>query len=102
MAENDTIAIACGEALGIADVADVYATLLSALAEGSSVDLDISKLERIDAAALQMLYAFSKELATQGSSLTWTMPSEAFSRSAKLLGMTELVNLENNGQELAQ
>jgi len=102
MAENDTIAIACGEALGIAEVADVYATLLAALAEGSSVDLDISQLERVDAAALQMLYAFSKERATQGSSLTWTAPSEAFSRSAKLLGLAELMNLENNGQELAQ
>jgi anti-anti-sigma regulatory factor len=102
MAENDTIAIACGEALGIAEVADVYETLLVALAEGSSVDLDISKLERVDAAALQMLYAFSKEMATQGSSLTWTSPSEAFSRSTKLLGLAELINLENNGQEFVQ
>jgi anti-anti-sigma regulatory factor len=102
MAENDTIAIACGEALGIAEVADVYATLLAALAEGSPVDLDISKLESVDAAALQMLYAFSKEMATQGSSLTWTSPSEAFSRSSKLLGLAELMNMENNDQELAQ
>lgn len=102
MAENKTIAIACGEALGIAEVADVYATLLAALAEGSPVDLDISQLERVDAAALQMLYAFSKELATQGLSLTWTPPSEAFSRSIDLLGLAERMTLDNTDQELAQ
>ena len=102
MAENQAVAIDCGEALGIADVADVYAALMAALAEGSHVDLDISKLERIDAAALQMLYAFSKEMATHGASLNWAPASEAFDRSAKLLGLAELMNMDDNGQELTQ
>mgnify|MGYP000680375698 CR=1 FL=1 len=102
MAETKTIEIACGDALGIAEVADFYATLLTTLAEGGPVNLDVSKLERIDAAALQMLYAFSKELTTHGDSLTWVSPSEAFMRSVRLLGLAELMNLADNSQELSQ
>ena len=101
MADTKMIEIGCGDALGIAEVADFYATLLTTLAEGSSVELDVSKLERIDAAALQMLYAFSKELAAHGSTLTWLSPSEAFCRSANFLGLAELMNLTDNSQELA-
>ncbi len=101
MAETEAIEIGCGDALGIAEVADFYATLLTTLAEGGPVNLDVSKIERIDAAALQMLYAFSKELATHGSSLSWISPSEAFLRSAKLLGLAELMDLNDNIQELA-
>ncbi|MBL4638131.1 MAG: STAS domain-containing protein [Proteobacteria bacterium] len=101
MAETKTVEIGCGDALGIAEVADFYATLLTTLAEGGQVELDVSKLERIDAAALQMLYAFSKELVAHGSTLTWLSPSEAFCRSAKLLGLADLMNLTDNSQELA-
>jgi len=101
MAETKTIEIGCGDALGIAEVADFYATLLTTLAEGGQVELDVSKLERIDAAALQMLYAFSKELVSHGATLTWLSPSEAFCRSAKLLGLEELMKLSDNSRELA-
>lgn len=82
-------------------MADFYATLLTSLAEGGPVVLDVSNIERIDAAAMQMLYAFSKELTSHGASLNWISPSEAFCRSAKLLGLVELMNLTDNSTELA-
>lgn len=87
------IDIDCGEALGIADVADLYAKLLATLAEGGPVNLDVSKLERIDAAAIQMIYAFSKELSVHGSTLSWSSPSDAFCRSVTLLGLAEQMNI---------
>ena len=92
--------IDCGDALGISDVGDMYARILMELSEGVEIQFDVSQIERIDAAALQMIYAFSKEAVTNGKPLTWKEPSEAFIRSAKLLGMAELMKLDENTSEV--
>jgi len=88
--------IECGEVLGIADVGELYAKLLSELAEGNEVSFDVSQIERIDAAALQVMYAYSKEVKTHGQNLTWSSPSEAFMRSARLIGLASTMNLDGN------
>lgn len=88
--------IECGDALGIADVGDLYAKLLTELAEGNSIRFNVSEIERIDAAALQMMYAYSKEAEKQGNTLEWQQPSEAFFRSAQLLGLATAMNIEDN------
>ncbi|OUR73970.1 hypothetical protein A9Q78_02005 [Methylophaga sp. 41_12_T18] len=85
--------------MGIAEVADLYAKLLASLAEGHPVKLDVSKIERVDAAAIQMLYAFSKEHAAHGTAISWVSPSEAFIRSTRLLGLAERMNLDDNSHE---
>ncbi len=89
------IIIDCGDALGISGVGDMHTQILMELSEGHEIQFDVSQVERIDAAALQMIYAFSKEAVTNGSPLKWSEPSEAFIRSAKLLGLTQLMNLED-------
>lgn len=96
MSDNEAIIIDCGDALGIANVGDMYAHLLSELAEGHSVQFDVSKIERIDAAAMQMIYAFSKEIEKLGHSLSWQGASENFVRSAKILGLATLMNMTDN------
>jgi anti-anti-sigma regulatory factor len=98
MSEPKKIEIDCGDVLGIVHVAELYEKLLVSLAEGDVVILNVSKIERIDAAALQVIYAYSKALAKQGSELSWSSASEAFQRSAKLLGLTEKMNLNGNSQ----
>lgn len=101
MAET-ALMIDCGEIVGIADVGDFYATLLMSVAEGKSLNLDVSKVERIDGAALQLMYAYSKEARSHGHTLSWHSPSEAFLRSARLLGLSSLMNLENTTDEVSQ
>jgi len=102
MEDSDVTVIECGDALGIADVGDLYAELLIKLAEGHIVHFDVSQIERIDAAALQVLYAYSKEAEKQGHSLPWNSPSEAFIRSVNLLGLAERMNIEHNTVEKSQ
>ena len=85
----------CGDVLSIADVATVYGTLLRLLAENKSVKIDCSQIERIDAAGLQLLYAFSKEAVVHGLALKCEPPSEAFIRRARLLGLAERMNIDN-------
>jgi anti-anti-sigma regulatory factor len=95
MAETELV-IDCGESLGIAEVGDFYGTLLMAIAEGKSVNFDVSKLERIDGAALQLIYAYRKEALSQGHTFNWNSPSDAFLRSARLLGLSSAMNIEDN------
>jgi len=100
---SDTeIEIDCGENLSIADIGEFYGMILMAVAEGQSIKFNVSKIERIDGAALQLLYAYAKEELNKGNEVTWTQPSEAFIRSADLLGMLSVMNLEEHVTELLE
>lgn len=94
MSQTKATVIDCGDALGIADVGDLYATLLTMLAEGKIVDLDVSAIERIDAASMQMLYAFYQEMAARGHQMQWDKASSVFRQSAALLGLAQPMNIE--------
>jgi len=96
MSDKEITVIDCGDVLGIANVADMYTHVLSSLAEGHAIQFNVSKIERIDTAAIQMLYAFSKEAGKQGHLLLWEGASEAFVRSAKILGLATLMNMTDN------
>ncbi len=96
MSDEKTVVIDCGDSLNIAGVGDLYAKLLTALADGQVIKLDVSRIERIDAAVLQMLYAFSKEAAEHGNPVDWSDASDAFCRGARLLGLAPKMNIEDN------
>jgi len=98
MAETEVVEIDCGDALGIADVAGLYATLLEKLADGYQLKLNISELDRVDTAAIQMLYSLAKELAGHGMELYWTSPSDAFKNAITLLGLAERFNIDENSK----
>ena len=87
--------IECGDALGIADVDELYARLLASLADSKQVTFDCSQIERIDTAALQMLFSFSKESEIHGQPISWGSASEVFVKNARLLGLATLMNIDN-------
>jgi anti-anti-sigma regulatory factor len=96
---SELVQIDCGDALGIADVGELYTSLLSAIADGKAIELEISRLERVDAAALQMLYSLAKTLAEHGDVLTWSQPSQAFIEGVNLLGLAAWLNIEHNSDD---
>lgn len=102
MADNIHAAIDCGEMLTVTESAQLYATLLAELAEGHVVAVDVSRIQRIDAAAIQVLLGFSQEAGLQGQSVDWGTPSEAFLESVALLGLEAEMGLQvhsdNNGE----
>lgn len=79
--------INCGEQLTIAQCAEVYAQLLAAMAEGQAVSFDISKVERVDTAALQLLYGFQRDARSQGLVTIWSEASLVFCDAVDILGM---------------
>jgi anti-anti-sigma regulatory factor len=96
MSDKEITLIDCGDSLGIANVGDMYTRVLSSLAEGQIIQFDVSKIERIDTAAMQMIYAFSKEAGKHGKVLLWDGASEAFVHSAKILGLATFMNITDN------
>ena len=87
------IVIECNEGLDISLVSDFKEFLKQAAGQNLPVVLDGSALERVDAAALQLLSAFFIEARTSGLNVMWKEPSAQLCRAAELIGLKETINL---------
>jgi ABC-type transporter Mla MlaB component len=86
MSDNITD-ITLGDSLTIAQVGDLYAQLLASLAEEQAVNIDISNIERVDTAALQLLYGYQRDGHAQGLVIIWSNPSKVFCDAVDILGI---------------
>ena len=85
--------IVCAGSLDISNVGELHKQLSQTLEGGQPIVMDASQVERADTAALQMLSAFCQAARTQGVTVTWREPSEVFTGSARLLGLTQMLGL---------
>jgi len=85
----DAIIVSCGEVLDISRVGEFYSELNMILNEEKPVQVDISKLDRIDIAGIQLLLSFSEKVNNLGYGFQWSAPSESLLRAVKLVGLTE-------------
>jgi len=63
--------------------------------EGDTV-LDVSAIDRIDAAAMQLLYVFVRERKTRGGKVTWVGESPSFTEAVTLLGLASHLDVPKN------
>jgi ABC-type transporter Mla MlaB component len=77
----------------VADAGALKSGLAKLLDESGSVTLDISAVQRIDTAGLQVIATFVRERESQGRQVQWQGDSAAVSAAAKLLGLGELLKL---------
>jgi len=77
--------------LDVARARDLYHTLNAALAGATTLELDASRVERIDTAALQLLAVFCRAAHEAGRRLRWRAASPAFSNAAALLDLDDLL-----------
>ena len=84
---NNITEIQCGEQLTIAHCAEIYAQLLAAIVAGQAVNIDVSQLQRVDTAALQLFYSFQRDAKVQGLVTIWSEPSKVFCDAVDILGM---------------
>jgi ABC-type transporter Mla MlaB component len=68
-------------------------SLAGLLDEPQPVTLDITALQRIDTAGLQVLTAFIRERAGHGRTVEWRGTAPALTSAALLLGLTALLRL---------
>lgn len=81
------VVFVCGEALDVICIANLHQSLQDALQRRKAFVLDVSKAERVDTAALQLLCAFVKTATASGLEFRWHEPSLAVIDAARTLGM---------------
>ena len=79
----------------ISQSAALKAEMLSLLDIRQPIQIDASRLERIDGSALQLLCALFVQAENNGVSLQWVEPSDALLQAAKYSGVTSLLNLQS-------
>ena len=82
-----------GDVLGIAELDALYPRLLSSLLEDNAIVFDCERIEQVDTAAMQLLYAFNKEVRIHGKSMQWRNVSDVFLHSARLLGIADSLGI---------
>jgi ABC-type transporter Mla MlaB component len=86
-----TLALA-GECM-ISEVSSLKQRLAAVLDEPLPVTLDITTLQRIDTAGLQVITAFVRERTGHGRLVEWQGAAPVLATAAQLLGLTSLLRL---------
>jgi len=87
------LSIECNAVFDITVVTDFKAMLLQAIAGGQQLVLEASHIERVDAAALQLLAALFRDAGPRGLEVSWSNPSESLTYAAKLVGLDGVLRL---------
>ncbi|OAI18431.1 hypothetical protein A1359_04905 [Methylomonas lenta] len=95
-ATAQTQSIVLNSVQNIQIVSQLHAQLLMALASGNKIDIDASAVTQIDTATLQLLVVLKQTAASQKIEVSIDFPSESFIKSAKLLGLSEVLNVEQH------
>jgi phospholipid transport system transporter-binding protein len=77
----------------VADAGLLKIQLAKLLDESGIVTLDISAVQRIDTAGLQVIAAFVRERESRGRLVQWHGHAPALSNAARLLGLSDVLRL---------
>jgi ABC-type transporter Mla MlaB component len=77
----------------VADAGSLKAGLAKLLDDAGMVTLDISAVQRIDTAGLQVIATFVRERESRGRPVEWRGNAPALSAAAKLLGLSSFLKL---------
>jgi anti-anti-sigma regulatory factor len=89
----DTTHVALEAALGIRDARLLHEKLGSVLAAATAIVMDGSRVERLDAAAMQVLAGFVRTARERGLALTWQSSSPVLNQAARVLGLEPFLEL---------
>lgn len=89
MSELNVIELA--DVVDISKVETLYETLKKSAERGGEVELDASKVSRIDTAGLQLLYCFQELIKQQHGSVKVSSPSDDFMNCARLVGFEKVL-----------
>ena len=77
----------------VAEAESLKSELARRLDEAAPVTLDVSALQRIDTAGLQLLAAFVRDRRTAGRAVEWRGSADALTGAAGILGLTDMLEL---------
>ena len=86
-ARSPAAVVVLGRHCGIREGAELRKQLLAQLACPGPVTIDIAAVERVDTAAIQLLYAFERERLAVGRELRWRGANATLTQALSVLGM---------------
>jgi ABC-type transporter Mla MlaB component len=87
--------VALASNCSVKDAATLKANLQAAEMSEAAVTIDITAVERIDTASMQLLCAFVRDRHARDQSVKWRGSSAALDEAVKLLGTSELLRWES-------
>lgn len=81
----------------VAEADVLQAQLAGRLQEPEAVTVDVSALQRIDTAGLQLLAAFVRDRRTAGRAVEWRGRAAALDSAASLLGLNDMLERAGEG-----
>lgn len=81
----------------VKDAAALKSSLCAFSNHGDAVTLDVSAVERVDTATMQLLCAFVRDRSGRNQSVAWRGESAALQDAVRLLGVSALLGLETKG-----
>jgi len=91
--------IDCGERLTIEQVENLYSQMESVMMEYDEIELVADRVQQCDTASLQLILNFQRSSEKSGHKVQWRSPSDPILNVADLLGMTELLGLNEITQQ---
>ena len=79
--------VQCGQALTIANAADLHTKLKEAVESSSDIELVADGVDKVDTAGLQLMVALSREIEKVNGTLVWKNPSEVLVQAVNTLGL---------------
>jgi ABC-type transporter Mla MlaB component len=83
----------------VADASSLKTGLAKLLEESGIVTLDVSAVQRIDTAGLQVIATFIREREAHGRQVQWRGHAPALSTAANLLGLAALLKLPTPAEQ---
>ena len=77
--------------LGVSQARALHAQLGQVLTQPTPLVLDASQVEQVDAAAMQVLVGFCRQLRAQGAVMHWHAVSPQVQQACQLLGLSSLL-----------
>ncbi len=92
-AANEPYLIKLNSAITIRDITELMAELNSIDPNEMELVFESDQVEKVDAAALQLLSGFYLFAIEAGKKVVWKKPSEALCSAVELLGLKDIINL---------
>lgn len=91
--ENAPYLIKLNSAITIRDITELMDQLNNISVDETELVFECDQVEKMDAAALQLLTGFYLFALEEGKKVVWDKPSDAFCSAVTLLGLNDIINL---------
>jgi anti-anti-sigma regulatory factor len=92
---NTPYLIKLNDSITIRDISELMEELNSISSDETELVFESDQVEKVDAAALQLLLGFYLFAIEAGKKVIWDKPSEALCYAVELLGMKDIINLSS-------